>query len=127
VGGAQHGDRHEDSRSAAATTWIAAGRYRGPWCHSPGNEGKLHEGTLPVPVNDVTVTPVPDGDRLVLETAMRAFFAVTLVAVRNAVLEPLAFSSTAWPEPAQELSAAWMRAVSGGVVSWAAVKARVLR
>src|SRR5215472_3822366 len=50
-----------------------------PTCHSPGNEGKLHEGTLPVPVNLVTVTPVPDGDRLVLETAMLAFFAVTFV------------------------------------------------
>jgi hypothetical protein len=47
-------------------------------------------------------------------------------AVRKAVLEPLAFSSTAWPEPAQELSADWMRAVSGGVVSWAELKVRLL-
>src|SRR5579859_3038197 len=46
--------------------------------------------------------------------------------LRNALLEPLAFSSTAWPEPAQELSAAWMREVSGGVVSWAVLKVRLL-
>src|SRR5690348_7760781 len=46
--------------------------------------------------------------------------------VRNALLEPLAFSSTAWLEPAQELSAAWIREVSGGVVSWAVLKVRPL-
>src|SRR5215471_1845138 len=46
--------------------------------------------------------------------------------VRNALFEPLAFSSTAWPEPAQELSAAWMRAVSGGVVSCVELKVRLL-
>ena len=41
----------------------------------------MHEGTLPVPVNEVKVTPVPDGCTLVLNTAMLAFFAVTLEAI----------------------------------------------
>src|SRR6185437_3098625 len=36
---------------------------------------------------------------------------------RNAFLPPFAFSSTAFPLPAQELSADWMRAVSGAAAS----------
>ncbi len=35
--------------------------------YRPGQPGKLLQlGTLPVPVSAVTVTPVPDGARLVL-------------------------------------------------------------
>src|SRR5215475_6457332 len=37
---------------------------------------------------------------------------------RNALLLPLAARTTAWPEPAQELSALWILEVSGGLDSW---------